>query len=257
MIPQPQENLFSDEGELGFLSDGTFADDTCFALALPNNCPETAFTLLADSVTTIDHSFRKRLLTPNYAPGKSALVVQTSGRYLLALKRHLLLGQGSCIPIRGTEHKVSIVFDYRHLGTLAAANASLSLEIAPRASRHASAYAPLRKTLVKRGLHVKAKLTYIDSFATGLLHTHAGAWEALSGPQAAKLDSLRLHSYRQAAGLIWSPKKKHCYKFRDLREVKQGTSLRTGLHRQDQILLACGQSSLQRIRGAHRLHSWC
>ena len=83
------------------------------------------------------------------------------------------------------------------------------MEIAHRASRHASAYAPLRKTLVKRGLHVKAKLTYIDSFATGLLHTHthAGAWEALSGPQAAKLDSLQLHFYRQAAGQIWSPKK--------------------------------------------------
>ena len=207
MSPQPQEHLFSDEGEIGFLSDGTFADDTCFALALPNNCPDDAFTLLADSVTIIDRAFRKRLLMPNYSPGKSALVVQTGGRYSQALKRHLLLDQESCIPIWGSDHKISIVFDYKHLGTLAAANASLGMEIAHRASRHASAYAPLRKTLVKRGLQTKAKLTYIDSFATGLLHTHAGAWEALSGSQAAKLDSLQLHSYRQAAGQIWSPKK--------------------------------------------------
>ena len=255
LCPQPEEHVLSDPGCEGFLSDGTFADDTCFALALPTNLPEPAFEILSEAVTIIDNTFRKRLLVPNYAPGKSALVLQAHGRHSHALRRHLVLDKNATIPIMGSGHAINIVFDYRHIGTLAAANASLCLEIGHRASRHTAAFAPLRKALVKRNIPIKSKLMYIDSFATGLLHTHAGAWESLSGPQAAKLDALQMNTYRQAAGQVWHPKKSTATSS-EILEVSAHACLSASRHRQDQDFLSCCQSSFKCLACAGGLHYW-
>lgn len=157
--------------------------------------PLLFFDKLVDATTIIGAAFRKRLLIPNYAAGKSSLAIQTSGELSRALKKFLLLAMNSQIPIR----------EYKHLGALAASNASLTLEIRNRAARHTAAYAPLRKALMRRSLPVKSKLIYVDAFATGLLHTHAGAWENLNGPQAATLDALQMDSYRAATGQNWDP----------------------------------------------------
>ena len=77
---------------------------------------------LTDATAAIDGAFRKRLLIPNYAAGKNALVIQTQGRLSRALRRHIAFELGSKIPVRGTNHHIGIVYEYKHLGTFASSN---------------------------------------------------------------------------------------------------------------------------------------
>lgn len=42
-LPDPPVRVFTSENEIGFVSDGTFADDTCFALVLASNQPSFVF----------------------------------------------------------------------------------------------------------------------------------------------------------------------------------------------------------------------
>ena len=69
---------------------------------------------------------------------------------------------------------------YKHLGTMTASNASLSIEVSQRESRHSAALIPIKKTLFQRDSNPPRKLHYVDSLASTLLAVHSGAWEPLS-----------------------------------------------------------------------------
>ena len=110
---------------------------------LSTNLPEVACIAIVQTVTTIDNAFRSFRLSPNYAPGKSAIVLQPHGTHSRALARFLLLDRNSNIHIAGTDSMIEIVSKYKRLGTLAAANVSLALKIGERGKRHAASMRPI------------------------------------------------------------------------------------------------------------------
>ena len=201
--PVPGRRFFSGQDDYAPVSDSAFADDTAYASILRNNDPQESYLMLAQSVATIDNHFRGRGLSPNYAPGKSSILIQTRGRNCRALSRFLLLDKAATVHIADTDKHIDIVSGYNHLGTLAASNGSIAAEIIGRGRRHANAMIPIRKALLKRNMGARHTNLYIDSLATVLLTTHCGAWDALSGPQRQRLDSCQVTSYRRATGKVW------------------------------------------------------
>ena len=135
---------------------------------------------LALGAGIVHKAFMPKGLTPNYGKGKSGILLYLWDAGSRPFRRRILLQHDCRLPIEGTDARISVDSNYKHLGTTSASNASLAIEIAQRRLKHGAALGPIRKALFARGSMPQRKLLYVDRLATSLLTVHSGAWEPLS-----------------------------------------------------------------------------
>lgn len=200
--PEPHTRVFLEADGHDHITDATFADDTAFMIMLNNiiQCTQATDTL-STAAGTIASAFASRGLQPNFKKGKSGAVLFPFGRGCQVFKRHCLLDKGGKIPVAGSDgDNLLIDVTYKHLGTMAASNMSMSVEVKQRKTRFQAAIGPLRKTLFARDITQTRKIIYTDSLAISLLVVHAGAWEALTASQETSLLTSQCSGYRAATG---------------------------------------------------------
>ena len=199
-MPPSQASISADGGDHPAVCDGTSADDIAFLVIFTSSASNDVLASLGLAASIIERAFRTRALAPNYAVGKSAIVLQMSSHGARALRHNRFIDNLARFEVADISHSVRINSSHRHLKALATCNSSVVIELGERIKQHGRATAPIRKALFKRGLPQRARCQHVDSLAMCLLIAHSGAREAFTKSQLVRLDAAQVRTYGQATG---------------------------------------------------------
>ena len=158
-----------------------WADDTAVLLA-----HATANGLLAKTQATlafVHEEFTRRCMLPNYARGKSEVLLSPRGRGAPAVRQLVHIKQGGLIPFgpsNGPQH-IFCVRRYVHLGGYVCDRPSHSLDICQHVAQAHRQIRPLRRPVLRDpGLPLATRKLVLQSLAFSSLTSTAATWGPLT-----------------------------------------------------------------------------
>ena len=185
------------------LSEASYADDV--TMLLTDRCPRALVEKAAATTGLLADTFLAHACLINPEPGKTEVVLCLQGRGTQAVRQEVFLERGgklSCDGGHAGQLRVTVSFQYKHMGGIVDATGSMRYELKARADSAAAAARPLRKRVIENSALTRNARTMLGrALVASRLHTNAQAWMPLDMDSRARHQVATLAMYRRITGL--------------------------------------------------------
>ena len=168
---------------------------------------DTADRLVDTAVHTaavVDRVFRAHGHEPNYAVGKTQLLVQFIGKRSARAKRHMAFTLNHKLDFisNGVLRTITVIRSYKHMGSTASANARPLLDIALKIKSIGAVFGTLKKAFLRNdAVAVRTKAIIVQSRLLSRSLYQANCWPTLNGNEFKKFHVAVMKVYRAVAQL--------------------------------------------------------
>ena len=194
----------------GELSEASYADDVTSLLT--DRCPRALVEKTARAAGLLAHTFLAHACLINPEPGKTEVILCFRGRGTQAGRQEVFLEHGGMLGCNGGhagQLRITVSFQYKHMGGIVDATGSMRYELKARADCAAAAGRPLRRRVIENSALTRdARVMLVGrALVASRLHTNAQAWMPLDADSRSRHQIAMLAMYRRVTGFTGDAEK--------------------------------------------------